>query len=662
MIELKNINKTYRTGKIAFQALRDVSLSIGQGEFVAIMGPSGSGKSTLLHLLGFLDRPDSGSYTIYGKEIGSSNEQELACLRNHLIGFVFQQFHLLTRTSAIDNAQLPMTYSGKRYSKEKASQRLKEVGLAHREDHKPNELSGGEQQRVAIARALVNDPLIVFADEPTGNLDTQSEEEIIAILEELHRHGKTIIMVTHEKEIAEHARRIIFMRDGKIVSDTRKDSAGYTAENMPGDNAEAAFSDEKQRIEQVLNSVNTAGASLPDHMHQAIQAILSHKVRAFLSILGILIGVAAVIAMLALGAGARASLEQRLASLGSNLLSVRPGSPRVGGVALETGSVTRFTIRDAEAISKLDSVKMVSPNVSGRAQAVYSSQNWNTRLEGVGVHYPGMRASVPILGRFFTEDELRSRGKVAVLGLTVARELFADNNPVGSEIKVNRINFQVIGVLPEKGAAGWRDQDDVIVIPITTAMYRVLGKEYVDGIDVEVRGPELMEQAQKEIEQLIARRHRLTGDIKESIDIRNLKEIQETLASTTKTMSWLLGSIAVISLLVGGIGIMNIMLVSVTERTREIGLRKAIGARAKDIMTQFIIEAVVMSVSGGLIGIAIGIGIAAALSFAAGWTTKVSLSAIALATLFSIGVGLVFGIWPARKASQLNPIEALRYE
>jgi macrolide transport system ATP-binding/permease protein len=657
MIELKNINKTYRTGKIAFQALRDVSISIGQGDFVAIMGPSGSGKSTLLHLLGFLDRPDSGSYTIYGKEIGSSNEQELARLRNHLIGFVFQQFHLLSRTSAIDNAHLPLIYSGGKYKKEKARQRLKEVGLAHREDHKPNELSGGEQQRVAIARALVNDPLIIFADEPTGNLDTQSEEEIIAILEELNRQGKTIIMVTHEKEIAEHARRIIFMRDGKIVSDKRKESAGHTGINKPGDDAE-----QKQKIEQVLKSANAAGAGLTDHMRQAVQAILSHKVRAFLSILGILIGVAAVIAMLALGEGAKASIEQRLASLGSNLLSVRPGSPRVGGVALETGSVTRLTVKDAEAIAKLDSVKMVSPNVSGRAQVVYGSQNWSTRMEGVGFNYAGMRASVPILGRFFTEEELRSRGKVAVLGLTVARELFADQNPVGSEIKINRINFQIIGVLPEKGATGWRDQDDVVVIPISTAMYRVLGKEYVDGIDVEVRGPELIEQAQKEIEQLITRRHRLTGDIKESIDIRNLTEIQETLASTTKTMSWLLGSIAVISLLVGGIGIMNIMLVSVTERTREIGLRKAIGARAKDIMMQFIIEAVVMAVSGGLIGIVMGIGIAAALSFAAGWTTKVSLSAITMATMFSIGVGMVFGIWPARKASQLNPIEALRYE
>ncbi|MCC6543664.1 MAG: ABC transporter permease [Nitrospirae bacterium] len=691
MIDLKNINKTYRTGKIAFQALRDVSLSIEQGEFVAIMGPSGSGKSTLLHLLGMLDRPDSGSYTIYDKEISSCSEQELACLRNHLIGFVFQQFHLLARTSAIDNAYLPLTYSGKRQNKARASQRLKEVGLAHREDHKPNELSGGEQQRVAIARALVNDPLIVFADEPTGNLDTQSEKEIIAILEELNRQGKTIILVTHENEIAEHARRIIFMRDGKIVSDKRKDAAVNTGEGPttsrhpefnqgykampPGreipeqdrkdrerDEDGKGFSNERQHIEEVLNAVNSTGARLPDHMQQAIQAILSHKVRAFLSILGILIGVAAVIAMLALGAGARESLEQRLASLGSNLLSVRPGSPRLRGVALETGSVTRFTVRDADAIAKLPPVKMVTPNVTGRGQVVYSNKNWSTRLEGVGVNYAKMRASEPILGRFFTEEDVRSRGKVAVLGLTVARELFAENDPVGSEIKINRINFKVIGVLPEKGATGWRDQDDVIVIPISTAMYRVLGKDYVDGIDVEVRGPDVIDQAQDEIEGLLVRRHRLTGDIKESIDIRNLTEIQETLASTTKTMSWLLGSIAVISLLVGGIGIMNIMLVSVTERTREIGLRKAIGARSRDILTQFIIEAVVMSVSGGVIGIAIGIGIASGLSYAAGWTTKVSISSVALATIFSVAVGMVFGIWPAKKASQLKPIEALRYE
>jgi len=657
MIELKNINKIYKAGKVPFQALHDVSLTIEQGEFLAIMGPSGSGKSTLLHILGFLDRPDSGAYTIYGKDITSINDEELAHLRNHLAGFVFQQFHLLSRTTALENVHLPLVYAGEHNDRHKARQRLTEVGLASRENHNPNEMSGGEQQRVAIARALVNDPLILFADEPTGNLDTRSEEEIIRILEALNLQGKTIIMVTHEKEIAEHARRVLFMRDGRIVSDERKKDGQRGSLNLPSETTR-----QRQRLEEVMAGVTQGGAKFMNHLRLAMQAIFSHKFRAFLSMLGILIGVGAVIAMLALGEGAKASIEQRLASLGSNLLSVRSGSSRLRGVALEAGAVTRLTIKDAAAIAKLPSVKMVSPNVTGRAQVIYGNLNWNTRLEGVGIHYQTMRSSIPVLGRFFTEEELRRRDKVAVLGLTVARELFGESNPVGSMIKINRVNFQVLGVLPEKGASGWRDQDDEIVIPLTTAMYRVLGKDYVDGIDVEVRGPELMDQAQEDILDLIVHRQRLTGNVKDSLDIRNMAEIQETLASTTKTMSWLLGAIAVISLLVGGIGIMNIMLVSVTERTKEIGLRKAIGARASDIMTQFLIEAIVMTVSGGLIGVFLGTGIAVLLSFLAGWATKVSLFAVVLAIVFSIGVGLIFGLWPAQRAARLNPIEALRYE
>jgi macrolide transport system ATP-binding/permease protein len=415
-------------------------------------------------------------------------------------------------------------------------------------------------------------------------------------------------------------------------------------------------------MERFLHSTASSKAGFTDHLRQAIQAILSHKIRAALSMLGILIGVAAVIAMLALGEGGKTAIQERLASLGSNLLSVRPGSAKVRGVAMEVGATTRFTLKDAEAIEKLPTVKRTSADVSGRAQIVYGNKNWNTRLEGVGIHYAAMRASVPVLGRFFTEEEFRRRDKVVLLGLTVSRELFGEMNSVGMTVKINRINFKVIGVLPEKGASTWRDQDDVAIIPLTTAMSRVLGKEYVDSIDVEVTTPELMEQAQIEITELIIRRQRLTEENKDSFNIRNMTEMQEALESTTKTMNWLLGSIAVISLLVGGIGIMNIMLVSVTERTREIGLRKAIGARATDIMTQFLIESVVMTFSGGMMGIALGTGIATVLSLMAGWTTKVSLSAILLATLFSIAVGMIFGLWPARQAAKLNPIEALRYE
>ncbi len=651
MIELKNINKTYNTGKVGVQALRNVSLKITSGEFVAIMGPSGSGKSTLLHLLGFLDRPDSGTYYLEKTEASKLTDDELAILRNQLVGFVFQQFHLLSRLSASGNVELPLIYAGKRYLKEKVDEKIEEVGLAQRASHRPNELSGGEQQRIAIARSLVNDPLIILADEPTGNLDSKNMEEILTILKKLNQKGKTVIMVTHEDEVARYAGRIIRMRDGRIVSDENTNSAPAKTltENYP--------------VEGLSGLHLTRGETrFTDHLRQAVQAIISHKMRSVLSMLGILIGVMAVIAMLALGQGAKESISKSLASLGSNLLTIRPGSRQLHGVAMEAGTVTRFTLQDAEAISRLPQVKRVSPSVSGRGQVIYGNKNWNTQIQGTGIDYELMRAAVPDIGRFFTDEELRSRKKVALPGATVAKELFGDANPVGADIKINHVNFHVIGVLPEKGATGWRDQDDLVVIPVTTAMYRLLGKEYIDSIDVEIRDSGLIEEAQEAIRQLIIKRHHIDKENEDSFQIMNMAEIQEVLKSTTKTMSWLLGSIALISLLVGGIGIMNIMLVSVTERTREIGLRKAIGARAKDIMAQFLIESIVMTFSGGTIGIIFGICSAMLLSFSAGWATKVSLSSVILAASFSIAVGLVFGLWPAQKASKLDPIEALRYE
>jgi macrolide transport system ATP-binding/permease protein len=399
-----------------------------------------------------------------------------------------------------------------------------------------------------------------------------------------------------------------------------------------------------------------------DNLRQGFNSILSNKMRSVLSMLGILIGVASVIAMLALGQGAKKSMSERLASLGTNVLTIRPGAHHRGGVALESGSVTRFTIEDAKAISRISYVRRVSPVVSGRGQIVYGNENWNTQIQGTGTEYEQIKASAPIAGRFFTEEELRRREKVALLGLSVVEELFGNLNPVGKTVKLNRINFRVIGVLPQKGSGPGGDRDDVVIIPVTTAMYRVLGKDYVDSISVEVKDISLMDKAEKGIQNLIIRRHRLTKNDEDSFNIMNMADIQETLQSMTQTMTMLLGSIAVISLLVGGIGIMNIMLVSVTERTREIGLRKAIGARKKDIYLQFLIEAVVMTFSGGAIGIIFGVGIAALLSVFSGWTTIVSFSSVLLATIFSILVGVVFGLWPARKAAQLNPIEALRYE
>ncbi len=654
IIKLENVSKTYLMGKVGVHALIRVSLSIARGDFVAVMGPSGSGKSTLLHILGLLDRPDTGSYFLEGRPVEGLSDDELAYLRNRRMGFVFQQFHLLPDNTALQNAELPLIYAGQSSCRQQAMDRIREVGLSDRADHRPNELSGGERQRVAIARSLVNDPAIIFADEPTGNLDSVSEEEIISILERLNRRGKTVVMVTHEPDLAARARRVIQMRDGEIISDRR------TGSSPPESIAPV---EELGSVPEHAGLPSQGGkAVLRDHFRQSLHAVFAHKLRSILSMLGILIGVGAVIAMLALGTGATAAIQRDLARLGSNMLMVRPGSRNVRGVSLEAGAVTRFTLKDADAMAKLTPVRRVSPSVSGRGQLVYGNKNWSTRIEGTGVDYPEMRASVPRIGRYFNEEELRRRDKVAVIGATVVRELFGDADPIGAVIKINKINFRVIGVMPEKGSQAWRDLDDVVMIPVTTAMYRLLGKDYVDSIDVEIKDQALMAPAEEALSALIMKLHRLDEEQKSSFQIRNMAEIQETLESTTRTMGMLLGSIAAISLLVGGIGIMNIMLVSVTERTREIGLRKAVGARQRDILTQFLIEAVVMTLSGGVAGVVLGGGIAWLLSFFAGWSVKITPFSIALATLFSILVGLLFGLWPARQAARLDPITALRYE
>ena len=323
----------------------------------------------------------------------------------------------------------------------------------------------------------------------------------------------------------------------------------------------------------------------------------------------------------------------------------------------------RFTPQDVTDIrTTIQAVKRVAGSVSGRGQVVFGNKNWSTRVQGVEPEYTAMRAAQPTVGRFFTADEMNKRVRVVVLGMTLVRELFGEANPLGEYVKINKVNFQIVGILPEKGATGWMDQDDLAVIPLTTAMFRLLGKEYLDSIDIEIRSAEEMEIAQEAMRELIVRTHRLPPSQTESFEIRNMAEIQAALTETSRTMSWLLASIAAVSLLVGGIGIMNIMLVSVTERTREIGIRKAVGARQRDILAQFLTEALVVSVLGGGLGIFLGWLISALVSNLAGWPALVTLSSIVLAVGFSCLVGVVFGLWPATKAARLNPIDALRYE
>ncbi len=690
VIRLHNVSRTYHAGDMDVRALNGVSLTVERSEFLAIMGSSGSGKSTLMAILGCLDRPSSGTYFFEGIEVGRLAEPDLARIRSERLGFVFQSFNLLARTSAIENVALPLFYAAEGPVRpaprlERARRALALLGLEERERNTPGQLSGGQQQRVAIARALINAPSLLLADEPTGNLDSRTSHEIMETLVSLNREqGVTIIVVTHEADIAAFADRVITMRDGQIISDQRV---------------------QKQPIAELARKAPITGREPRGHragaawafgvmiVAAAIQALRRNRMRSALTMLGVFIGVAALIAMVAVGQGANLAVRKQIDSLGTNLLVVLPGATTTGGVRAGFGSASTITVADAQAIRRDDpAVGQVSFLSRGLGQIQYGNQNWTTSVQGVSADYPPMTNWQAQVGRLITHEDEASAGLVALIGQTVYSQLFPQSeNPVGAIILVKSTPMRVIGLLVGKGQTPFgQDQDDVVMVPFSTAERRVLGVAaptqaqvplnwvyppwpnpyglqlrltgYVNQLYVQAVSPGAVDEASRQVTQTLSTRHRIKSGAIQDFSVHNLSQIAAAAESSSRIMALLLAAVASISLLVGGIGIMNILLVSVTERTREIGLRMAIGARRLHVLLQFLAEAVFLSITGGIAGIVLGVAFSWGVTIAAGWQAPVSPIAIIGGFLFSAAVGIFFGYYPARKAARLDPIEALRYE
>ena len=643
LLVVDGVWREFAAGDDTVAILKDIHLTIQAGEMVAIVGASGSGKSTLMNILGCLDRPSRGRYCVKGQETRRLSPDELATLRRETFGFIFQRYHLLSDLDALGNAEIPAIYAGLRPDsrRERASRLLARLGLADRLHHRPGQLSGGQQQRVSIARALVNGGEVILADEPTGALDSHSGQEVMAILHELHAEGHTVIMVTHDAGLAEHAERIITLKDGQIVSDAATARAtGKAAPALPAA-AQTPAGGWRARLDRLREAFVMAG-----------RAMLAHRLRSFLTMLGIIIGIASVVSVVALGEGSRQQILSDISAMGTNTIDIYPGK---GFGDRKSSAIHTLNDRDAAALAEQGFVDSVTPGVSTSATLRVGNTALTGQVRGVGQQYFQVKGVRLAEGQAFNADAVTRYAQEVVIDPNTRQKLFGSGNALGEVILVNNLPVRVIGVTEEQKSVFGNSETLNLWIPYTTAMGRLLGRDYLNSITVRISDSVSTQAAETALVKLMTQRHG-TRDF----FVMNSDSIRQTVESTTATMTLLVSMIAVISLVVGGIGVMNIMLVSVTERTGEIGVRMAVGARQSDILQQFLIEAVMVCLLGGVLGVGLSLAIGVAFDqFVSNFRMVYSATSIVAAFACSTLIGVLFGYLPARNAARLDPVVAL---